>query len=696
MRFALILTVASACFVNAAVAQTSDSVRTPVYILKPVEVVGSRSHGYAAVHSATATKTDTPIRDTPQSLSVITRDVIADQSMQNMADVVRYVPGVTMAAGEGHRDAPTIRGNSSTADFFVDGVRDDAQYFRDLYNVERVEALKGANALAFGRGGGGGIINRVIKQAQFTPFRLFTVEGGSFQRRRGTIDLTRPLSDELSLRVNAMYEDSRGFRDAAELHRRGINPTFTYAFSDRTSLRMAYEYFQDRRTVDRGIPSFQGRPAPSSITTFFGNPDSSYARTQVNSMNAVLEHHIAGLTIREHTAFADYQKFYQNSYAGSAVNSAGTQVSLAAYNHATPRRNAFSQTDFILHVGEKVQHTLLAGFEFARQRSDNFRQTGYYNGSAASYSVDVADPTVSVPIAFKQAAADADNRTLVNVAALYAQDQLAFSDHWQAIAGVRLDHFDVAYHNNRNGAELARSDALVSPRAGIIYKPVEQASLYLSYSVSHLPSSGDQFSSLNATTETLEPEQFSNYEIGGKWDVAPSLSLSASLYRLDRTNTSAPDPLDSKNIVQTGSQRSSGVEANAAGSIMHNWHAVASVALQRATIVSTTSAAKAGAKVPLVPARTVSIWNRYDIRPGIGAGVGVVRRSQMFAAIDNAVTLPGFTRLDGALFLAVSRTISAQLNVENLLDTRYYATSQGNNNIQPGSGRTVRVALSAR
>ena len=510
------------------------------------------------------------------------------------------------------------------------------------------------------------------------------------------MDVAQPLNDAVAVRLNGMVEDSRSFRDAAQLRRRALNPTATIVLDSNTTLNAGYEYFRDDRTVDRGIPSFDGRPAPVHITTFFGNPDSSYARARVQTASALVEHRAGALTVREHAVFADYDKFYQNSYAGGALNAAGTQVNLSAYNHSTPRRNAFSQTDFILHTGRSMQHTLLAGFEIARQRTDNVRKTGYYGSSSASYTVDVADPTISVPIEFRQSASDADSRTWVNVAAVYAQDQLVLSNRWQAVAGVRTERFDVAYHNNRTGQDLGRADALVSPRAGLIFKPFDTASLYASYSVSHLPSSGDQFSSLTATSKALEPERFTNYEVGGKWDVRPGISLSMAAYHLDRTNTSAPDPVDPKLIVQTGSERSSGVEAGVAGDVTKSWHIVAGAALQRATIMSTTTAAKAGAAVPLVPAHTFSLWNRYDVTPLLGGAFGVVYRSRMFAAIDNTVTLPGFTRADAAVYVRVAPDVSLQINVENVFDVRYYATSQGNNNILPGSGRAFRISMSTR
>jgi Outer membrane receptor for monomeric catechols len=249
--------------------------------LARVRVTAVRSHGYVARSTRSATRTDTPLRDVPQSATVLTREVLADQSVQSMADVVRYIPGITMGLGEGHRDQPTIRGNSSTADFFVDGVRDDAQYLRDVYNAERIEALKGPNAMAFGRGGGGGVLNRVTKVASWSPTRTIGVEGGSFDHGRGTIDVGGAFGEHVAARLNGMMEHSGGFRDHTDVRRHGINPVATILAGAGTQLQLGYEHFLDERTVDRGIPSWQGAPAPAAPTTFFGDPSVSRARALV-------------------------------------------------------------------------------------------------------------------------------------------------------------------------------------------------------------------------------------------------------------------------------------------------------------------------------------------------------------------------------------------------------------------------------
>ena len=215
-------------------------------------------------------------------MSVVTRELIADQAMQGMADVVRYVPGISMGQGEGHRDAPTIRGNSSTADFFVDGVRDDAQYLRDLYNVERVEALKGSNAMIFGRGGGGGVLNRVTKEAQWAPDARVH-PGGRLVRRTGAARSTwaRGVGASVAARFNG---DVRALAAASATSRparaSGSTPRWRWRWASRTTVRAGYEFFSDERTVDRGIPSFQGRPSDADITTFFGNPDLSHSEAE--------------------------------------------------------------------------------------------------------------------------------------------------------------------------------------------------------------------------------------------------------------------------------------------------------------------------------------------------------------------------------------------------------------------------------
>lgn len=683
-----------AALVVTPVARRDDA---PQSLVRVVITAGAdRQRGYAPRLTTTATRTPVALRDVPQAVTVVGAPQIADQAMQNMTDVVRYVPGITMGQGEGHRDAPTIRGQASTADFFVDGVRDDAQYLRDVYNVERVEALKGSNAMVFGRGGGGGVVNRVSKEAQWTPTRALTLQGGSWENRRALGDVGQGFGDRVALRLNGMYEDSRFFRDATSLERRGINPTAAFLVGG-TMVRAGYEYFADRRTVDRGLPSFRGRPSTGDVTTFFGDPDASRSRLELHAATLFAERQLPGnVTLRNRARFARYDKFYQNVFPGGAIDTAGN-VNLSGYNNGTDRTNWFNQTDLVATVATgAVKHVLLGGVELGRQDTDNRRETAFFGPNDTTvYRVAAAAPTVSAPVRFAQSTSDADNRTTARVGALYLQDQVELGRFVQAIGGVRWDRFSTFLHNNRNGQEFYRRDDLVSPRAGLVLKPVEAVSVYSNYSVSFLPSSGDQFSSLTASSQTLRPERFTNRELGLKWDARRDLAFTAALYRLDRTNTTAPDPANVALLVQTGKQRTTGWEAGVAGQVTDRWQLVGGFAAQTAKITSRTSSAAPGRTVPLVPARTLSLWNRLQLHSRLGAGLGVIHQDEVYAAIDNAVRLPAFTRLDGALFVTLAPTLRLQANVENLLDREYYPTSHGNNNIMPGATRTLRVSLQA-
>jgi len=652
--------------------------------------------GYVVSGTSTATKTLTPLRDVPQSITVVTQAQIRDQLMMSVADVVRYVPGITAHQGENNRDQVIIRGNNSSADFFVNGVRDDVQYFRDLYNLDRVEALKGPNAMIFGRGGGGGVINRVTKEAGFVPLREVSLQGGSFGNKRVAADFDQPFGEKLALRMNGMYENSDSFRDYVNLERYGVSPTVTFLAGPQTKLIFAYEHFRDNRTADRGITSFQEKPADVPFSTFYGNPNDAKVRALVDLGSATIEHQAGRVNIRNRTHLGGYDRFYSN-YVPGAVTADKSQVSISAYNNATQRLNAFNQTDVTYSVSTgAIRHTLLTGAEAGRQSSDNFRNTGYFNNTATATLAPFASPTIGTPITFRQSATDADNHVKTNIGAVYMQDQISLSRFVQVVAGVRFDRFDLRYRNNRNNDDLRRIDNLISPRLGVVVKPVTALSIYSNYSVSFLPSSGDQFASLTTVTQQMKPEKFTNYEAGVKWDVNRYLALTTAVFRLDRTNTRSTDPNDPTRIVQTGSQRTNGFELGANGSVTRAWKISGGVGYQDAFVTSATTAARAGAQVAQVPRHTFSLWNNYQIRPRLGAGLGILNRADMFAAIDNTLQLPGYIRADAAVFFSLTEKLRLQANVENLFNRKYYMNADNNTNITPGSPRAVRVGLTAR
>jgi catecholate siderophore receptor len=540
------------------------------------------------------------------------------------------------------------------------------------------------------------VINRVTKQADFMPVRELFLQGGSFANRRVSADFGQSLGDNFAFRLNGMYENSDSFRHYFNRERFGVAPTLTIAPGDKTRIRLGYELFGDDLLTDRGIPSFQGRPAPTHRSTFFGNPNESPSRARVNLGSASIERQEGSLNIRNNTLFGAYDKGYQNVFPG-AVNSNATLVSLSGYRNDTQRHNVFNQTDvtYLADTGP-VRHVLLFGAEFGRQATDNFRETAFFNNTSTAINVPFNNPTDSTPVTWRQNATDADNRAINTVAAIYVQDQITLSRYLQFIGGLRFDRFDLKVHNNRNSEDRRRTDNMVSPRAGIVFKPLALLSVYTSYSVAYLPSAGDQFAALDATTETLKPEKFTNYEAGIKWDLRRYLSLNTALYRLDRTNTRATDPNNPAQILQTGSQRTNGYELSLDGSVTNRWIVAGGYSYQDAFISSATAAAREGARVPMVPKHTFSLWNNYRLLTRLSGGLGIIHQADMWAGIDNSVTLPGFTRADIALFYSMTEKVRVQVNVENLTDEKYFINAHSNNNITPGFARAVRVGLTTR
>jgi catecholate siderophore receptor len=595
--------------------------------LPEIEVRGGKPTGYVARRSSSATKTDTPLRDVPQAVTVVTKEQIRDQNLQSLAEVVRYVPGVIPHQGEGNRDDVVIRGQRSNADFFVNGVRDDAQYFRDLYNVQRVEVLKGPNAMIFGRGGAGGVINRILKEADGVPIRELTLGGGQFWGPRATFDLGRPLSDTVAARINGVFEDTASYRRFVDLQRYGINPTLSFRPNPNTSVLLSYEFFHDERTTDRGIPSQFGRPFRyrENTSTYFGNSDLSRARVDANIATALVEHETeSGLKIRNQSRFADYDKFYQNVFPSGAVNAAGTSANLAAYNNQTDRENLFNQTDLTYRFETGfMKHTLLFGTEFGRQTGLSYRQSGFFNNATNTLPVSPLNPVSYVPVTFRNTATDANSTYRLNLASVYAQDQIEISPHLQLIAGARFDHFGLSNRDRRSGVTIEREDNLVSPRFGFVVKPVEPVSVYGSYSVSFLPSAGDQFSTLSPGLAIAEPERFENREIGVKWDVGERLQLTAALYDLDRINQRLADPNNPGFFILSGGTNAKGFELGANGYVTDWWQVAGGYAYTDARIVGATSATiVAGNKVGLVPFNTVSLWNKFEVTPQLSFGVG--------------------------------------------------------------------------
>ena len=702
----------------------------PAVTATPTNTQDART-GTVGVYSnstSVATKTNTPLINIPQSVNVLTRSFINDQRFQSVTDATRYVPGVAVHQGEGNRDELIIRGVDLSANFFVNGFRDDAQIFRDLYNTQSLEVLKGPSALTFGRGVGGGLVNRTLKEADGQRIYEGTVQTGSYWDRRATLDVGQAINENVAARLNLMYEGSDTFRDFGHLERYGINPTVTFTPEDNTKVKLSYEYFHDDRTADRGNPSQAlSAVAPSStrfnpaapfapngdLTAFFGSPSLNIALANVQTVMAFVEHDFQnGLTAKNSTLFADYEKFYQNVYPGNgplsgAVNPAQTAFNRAAYNHTTNRDNLINQTDFVYKAFTgPVFHTIGFGTEFDRQAGIDVRNTGIFSNGTNTIVADPFNPTYFGGVNFVHHSTgtntdgvttpDSNSDYNLNTQSAYARDTIEITRYLQLIAGARFDRFDELALDMNAGINRSRVDTFISPQAAVIVKPIENLSIYSTYSVSYLPASGDQFSALNNGTVILAPQKFENEEAGVKWNILPRLLYTAAVYNLDRTNVPLADPNNPGFFILSGTNRIRGFETDLNGYVTDDWQSKFGYAYTDARVTSDTSATiVAGNRIQLVPFHQFSWWNKYQITPMWAASVGVIYFSDSFASSDDTVRLPGYVRFDAAVFAKINATWKAQINIENIFNRGYWASADGNNNISPGQPRTIRLTATA-
>ena len=715
---------------TAAFAETSEVKLPQIDVTAPRISDTKPVKGYNAKKSASSTRTDTELRDTPQSITVIPQDLIKDQSIQSISQAVQYVPGVQAAQGEGNRDALIFRGNATTGDFFLDGLRDDVQTYRDLYNTDRLEVLKGPNGMAFGRGGAGGAINRVSKQAGWDPVAELIASYGAYDYKRISGDYGQALNDEIAFRINAIYEDSGSYRDGVDIERFGITPTVTIKPSDKTTIVLSTEYFKDKRTADRGVPSVEnaaGQPRlnrrPFEIDNddaFFGNASLSPTETETIAFNASIEHSFDnGIGVKNSTRYANYNKYYQNVFADSSVANNGN-FTVRGYVDFTDRENIINQTDLTYKANwGAVEHKLLAGLELATQDTDNSRLSAFFNnnftttGTQVTLNANNASEIGNIPVSFRANFVNGnnafrDNQSTIDVIGLYMQDQIKFTDKWQAIVGLRHDRFETNFdgvrRNTVTNAPISESfkitDTFLSPRAGLIYKPVEPVSIYANYSVSYVPRAGDQLTSLTITNASFKPEKFVNYEIGAKWDVNPNLALTAAVYKLERENVQVTDPNNANLQILVDGQETKGIELGITGDITDKWSIIGGVAFQDGEVTkqqsSGANAILKGTELGQTPDRTLSLWNKYEINDMWAVAFGVVSTSDRYALSPTATQstlLPGYTRYDAAIYGKFSDKLRLQVNLENLTNKEYALFAHNNQNITPGSPITGRATL---
>ncbi|WP_017932306.1 TonB-dependent receptor [Robiginitomaculum antarcticum] len=652
---------------------------------------------YLSLDQLNAVKTPTLIINVPQSLSIISEIQMKEQAFTTIGDILRYTPGLSISQGEGHRDAINIRGNQSTADFFLDGLRDDVQYFRPLYNLEKVEILRGSNALLFGRGGAGGVINRVQKRADnsdnFTTLSGSVDTFGAFQL---SADTNMPVGETGAFRLNGFYEQLDNHRDFYDGKRYGLNPTVGFDISPKTRVNLSYEYLSDDRVVDRGVPSVSvagapDRPLEGFDTTFFGSADENQTTLEANIFTGRVEHELtetlrANVTLR----YADYDKLYQNIYVNGYDAAANTLV-LDGYQDTTGRENLILQGNL---VGEfatgAIGHTLLVGAEVGSQDTSNARNDNVFTANNDDQiTIGFTDP-LNIP-AFSFSNPARNRASDVQFSSFYIQNQVSLTEAFKIVLGARYDVFDIDVTDiAAGGAQFSRRDAEITPRVGAIYKPADNISFYASYSETFLPRSGDQFLTLSLDSEGTRPQFYENKEIGAKWDIRSNLSLTAAVFELGREAFTTVDPADPAQTLIIDGSTTRGFEVQLAGNITDDWFISTGYSYMDGQVEG---GALDGNETRQTPENMLSVWNRYDVTQDFGLGLGVTYQSASFVREDNAVEVPGYTRVDAAAYYNLSEDLRVQLNVENLFDVSYFPDAHSNDNISTGKPLNARFTV---
>ncbi|WP_442964981.1 TonB-dependent receptor [Pseudomonas sp. JQ170C] len=660
---------------------------------------------YKASESKTALKIDAPLRDIPQTVNVVPQSVIKDQGAQSMEDVLKNVPGIGLSNGDGQRDQVTIRGFSAIGDMYVDGLRDDALYYRDLSNVERVEVIKGPAAVLYGRGSSGGLINNVSKKPTFNPVQEAGVTFDSEGKRRTQFDAgwADEQHGDKAFRITGALEDSDTFRDDGYIDRKAIAPTAYFKLSDDLDLTVGATYLYDKRLIDFGIPALGDRPVDVDRDKRFGagDPDDDYARSEVFSFTAGVDYRLNDdFTLSNTSRYYHYDLDRNNTLADSSptrfVTAANGEL-LVKLNRGNVQRTEdgwFNQTE-LKHQAQLagMNHNLLYGVELGRQVKD---QSVFSQNNVAQVPV-FRDGLVDVP--FQANRQTAKGTTTQDTAGFYVQDLIDLAPQWKALVGVRYDVFDQEYADDLSGADLTRTDTTWSPRVGLVFQPDQIQSYYVSVSRSYQPSS--EVFALSTGNQGLEPEETTNYEIGAKWDLLDNrLSVTAAVFRLERTNMKTTDPANPANLVLSGEQRTDGFETTVSGQLTDKWQVYGGFAFLDAQITksnsSTNGVPNEGQTPTLTPRTSANLWLVRSLTETWRVGMGANYVDQRYTALDNVVVMPSYTTVDAALLYNQPKWDMA-LRLRNVFDRDYYASAHGSVDlITPGAPRTLELSTNYR
>jgi len=695
-------------------------------IEKNVETVTvTASEGYATTVQTTGSRVPIRVLDLPQSTYTVTQQLLQDRGVDSLKEALEGVPAVQPTLGEGRRDSFSIRGFNSGTDQYFDGVRDDAQYYRDLSNTEQLDVVEGPAAVLYGRGSSGGLVNRVTKKPEMEGLEgSVAVTGGSYGERRLESDTSDSwLHNTLGGRLTGAGEFSGNQRHYYYMNRYAFAPTLRWRVSDRTDMYAQVQHLRDERLPDRGIAAINGPQGVVPIGNYYGyilgyTPNASHDFIHEGATDETFDlrhdfenswhlHEIfrhSGNTVSWSTIYLSELNSGGTTIAGpsstharkagqalltlsDAAPAAGDPaenpvISRGQYNANQFQRNIFDQLE-AYRSGRfaGIGHTLLLGGEYGRQTIDRLQFFGTAPDTTLYNPVPDLPPTPGT-------SPTTDGRFWGQTAAFYVQDLMQLAPRWKLMAGARFDNFKQNLDQRLPGKpDLGRVDNKWSPRVGLLYQPRTWSTLYLSYSRNFDPS-GESLN-LAANNAELAPERTQNYEGGAKFSsFGDKLITTAAVYDLNRNNIKTPNPADPSQLLLTGEQRTLGASLSFQGSVTQRWMVYGGYAYQDAVVVKSNASFNGisfqGKRPTDIPLHSGSIWSTYRFANGWGAGGGVYFNTDSFAFTDNLVELPGYARLDATVFYHRRHT-EVDGHLFNVANTRYYDSSHSDLEIFPGA-----------
>lgn len=705
--------------------------------------------------TANATKLELPIEETPQSITVIPRALMESQGSFSLRDAVRNAPGLTIASGEGGvtGDAFTIRGFSANGDIYTDGMRDNAMYFRDTFNLEQVEVLKGSSALLFGRGSVGGAINQVTRKPTEQWHADASLTAGTDSFWRGSVGVGGPIvQNALGGQLDAFYQDNDTFRDNIHVQRYGVAPTVVAKAGERLSVTLQTKHQREESDMDYGLPRWKGSPADVDSSTFYGFKDDDFQEYDVDQYTAFVDYKFNDrVKLRNGTRYTDATRNYRvniptsSVYAPSTgngnlspddplnVNQTGTiyntdssldRTSISQALRSSEQTGLYNQTEVSTRAEADGRETFfLAGMELGRESYDYKNRPSVATGGVRRVSIFDPQQADSWGAGRADSLDQYSSRTENDSTtfALYAMSAVDLTTDLKAVLGVRWDRYYVSSIANR-GASLGanglpatvaetnadREDREWSPRAGLIYELFDNLNVYASAGTAFSPSSETINSAVSSSTSLLAPEKTDTIEAGGKLDLIDDrLLISGAVFCVEKHNARVTDPITLQPELD-GDQRTTGVEAGAAGTITDKWKVFAGGSFQRAvykkwdgttsytdwnnpTVNATTGVITyptvsgvpvEGSYVTGVPNVSSSLWTTYDIGDtGLTIGGGLYHVGKRYVNQANTESLPSYVRFDATVGYSVRAADvdwNAQLNVFNVFDKVYYEASHTN------------------